>query len=484
MSGRRAFSAALSPGGVLVARYRYTGDELQVEQWVAERVALEDVDAALDRLADTVESMGGRGSNLALAMSGFGSSHHILSLPPAPPEVLRPVVEREMGRFYPDLKQPVLDFVLAGEVTDREGPKRDVLVGAIPRGVVERIHDALKDRGVALEHLTIMPRVVDHVFKAFDGSTRPSVMVVLAKTGPLIGCFRDGELRLFSEPPRLQPSGDAARGVVEHVERGALFLHQQFPFDREERVVMVAEAEAFEIMSTAIRAALDTEVTAADLAGSTPDAITALGAALDAASEYGLNLVPEPLRPAPATERWARSLGVAAFLVLAVAAVLWGWGAAGAARTVDQRLSVLNARLDREFVPVSEMRAVLEERRSHAERLAFLREGAQRQDRVQQMLRAVAASAPADIILDSLSVERDTDLGAWHLGVTGRATGVGSAAAVRAVDALYRGVPERLPVDEVVLDRLGSLLEDNASGSVAVDFEMSFIVRWEADLER
>lgn len=484
MSGRRAFSAALSPGGVLVARYRQAGDELQVEQWVAERVALEDVDAALDHLADTVESMGGRGSNLALAMSGFGSSHHILSLPPAAPEILRPVVQREMSRFYPDLKDPILDFVLAGEVADREGPKRDVLVGAIPRDVVERIHDTLRDRGVTLGHLTIMPRVVDHVFKAFDGSTQPSVLVVLAKTGPLIGCFRDGELRLFSEPPRIQPTGDTAQGVVEHVERGALFLHQQFPFDREGRVVMVAEHDAFETMSTAVRATMDTEVTAADLHGSAPDAITALGAALDAAGDDGLNLVPEALRPAPDTERWARSLGVAAFLVFALAAALWSWGVVGAARTVDHRLSTLNARLDREFVPVSQMRSVLEERRSHADRLAFLHEGVQRQDRVQEMLRAVAAAAPGDITLDSLTLERDPDLDAWHLGVTGRAIGVGSAAAVRAVDALYRGVPDRVPVEEVTLDRLGSLLQDEASGSVAIDFEMSFIVRWEADLER
>ncbi len=480
-TGGRRFSAMLLPGGVVVVEYRQSGDELETLQLAADRTHLEGLDEAADLLGNTVESLGGRGGRLALALGGFGASHHILELPPAEEELLRPVVTREMARFYPDLRDPVIDFVLAGAVADEESSKRDVLVGAVPRATALRLQGALAERGVTLEHLTILPRVVEHVFDATDASTRPSVFVALATTGPVIGCFHESDLRLYSEPPRIHARGDTMDGVVEHVERGALFLRQQFRSEGAERVVVVAAPEVTEALTGAIRDRMGVEVRVLDSPAG-PDALLALGPAMDMAGPESLDLLPESARPRPAAARWARRLAVAAALVVGVAALLWSWRAVEAARLLDARVDALDAELNRVLVPMNRIRSVVESRRSHAERLAFLAAEERRRDRVQEVLRAVADAAPPALELHELVLERDEDQDAWRLSVVGTAAGAGSAAAVRAVDGLYRGIPARLPVEELSLDALDGALP--AAERVAIDFEMSFIVRWDGDLER
>ncbi|HKJ93982.1 MAG TPA: hypothetical protein VJ957_12505 [Longimicrobiales bacterium] len=481
-SRARQFSGILSPNGVLVVEYRQSGDALDVVEFVAEQPARKDLATASELLARLVESLGGRGGRLALTVSGFGTSHHILTLPPAPPELLRPVVGREMSRFYPDLEDPVIDFVVVGAAESRDGPGQDVLVGAVPRAMVESVQRTLAARGIRLDHVTILPRVLQHIHDSLDTSPDPSVLVLMLQSGPLIGCFFDSDLRLCSEPlPGTfgVPATDVA-AVVEHVERGVLFLAQQFPGAGAAAVLVAAPAATYGAVSQAVLEEMDVQPGPLDT-GLPANAVAALGAAIDQRSERVLNLLPERLRPEPASQRWARALAAGAALVIAGAALWWSASSMLAARAVDARIGTLQTHLERRVPVLARIQPVLEQRRDHEARLAFLAPAGEREQRVQIILRAVAASTAEGVQLDSLVVTRSRD--GWTVGVGGVATGVSSAAAVRAVDVLYRGVPDHVPVDSVLLNRLGAMPADSA-GAVAVNFEMSFIVRWEADLGR
>ncbi len=476
----RRFSGILSPNGILLVEYHRVGDVLGVVEYAADRPERRDLGTAVELLARLTESLGGRGGRLSLGISGFGVSHHILTLPPASPELLRPVVAREMSRFYPDLKDPVIGFVVAGETETREGPYQDVLVGAMARHTVEGLHHTLASRGIALEHVTILPRVVQHIHDAVEASVEPSVLVLMLETGPVIGCFFAGALRLCSEPLRGTlgvPATDVA-AVVEHVERGVLFLNQQFPGRGTADVRVVAVDEQYDEVAQAVQQEMDVRVGRLDT-GLTPNVLAALGPAMDRRSGHPLNLLPEPLRPAPASRLWARALGAGAAVLIAAAALWWSAGAILAARSADARIGALQAQLEHRVPALARMRPVLEARRDHEARLAFLAPAGERELRVQRILRAVASSTAAGVRLDSLTLQAwGTD---WSVAVAGVATGESNAAAVRAVDVLYRGVPSRVPVDSVHLARLGAMSVDS-TGAVAVTFGMSFIVRWEADL--
>ena len=182
-------------------------------------------------LAEAVESLGGRGGTLELGLSGFGSAHHILPLPMAPRDVLEPVVRRELLRYYPDLRDPVVGFTEGPEVEPGDGPRRELLVGAVPRELAETLHRVLAAREITLSHLTILPRALQGVYDTFDGGEPPAVAVLLLESGPLIGCFQTGALRLYIEPP-LDIHGRpvrAAKAVADQVSRATLFLRQQFP---------------------------------------------------------------------------------------------------------------------------------------------------------------------------------------------------------------------------------------------------------------
>lgn len=480
-SGGR-FSAILSPNGILLVEYHQLGDVLGVVEFAADRPERKDLATATEQLARLTESLGGRGGELSLAISGFGVSHHILTLPPASPELLEPVVAREMKRFYPDLRDPVIGFVVAGMTDTREGPNQDVLVGAVPRNTVEGLHRTLANRGIRLEHVTIVPRIVQHIHDAVEASVEPSVLVLMLESGPVIGCFQDGDLRLCSEPLRgaLGVPATDVEAVVEHVERGVLFLNQQFPGQATADVRVVSLEEVYDEVAEGIQDEMDVRVERLD-AGLSPNALAALGPAMDARSTHPLNLLPEPLRPEPTAARWARGLAAAAALLVAVAALWWSVSATRAARSVEARVDALQAQLERRVPALARMRPVLEERRSHEARLAFLAPAGERELRVQRILRAVALSTAPGVRLDSLLLQHSGSN--WSVSVAGVATGASNAAAVRAVDVLYRGVGDHVPVDSVHLGRLGALAADS-TGAVAVSFEMSFIVRREADLGR
>ena len=138
--GGSSFSALVCPTGVHLVAYRRTRAGLQVERYNhVHRSGLSTDDVAA-MLADLLESEGARGRRVSIAVTGFGACHQIVTLPRAERAVLRPIVVRELRRFYPDLfaeaeVEPIVDFVELSAGDTAVSPQADLLVAGIrPRG--------------------------------------------------------------------------------------------------------------------------------------------------------------------------------------------------------------------------------------------------------------------------------------------------------------------------------------------------------------
>ncbi len=487
--GPRRFAAVASPHGLHVVEYDRERGGLALHSGVRQADPGSDPESLALSLADAIESLGGRGGELALVLGGLGTAHHILTLPIADEEILRPIVGRELARYYPKLEDPEVDFTRGAVVEGSSPRKQEVLVGAVPRGLAVALSRALADRKITLSHVTVLPEVLQTLYEAFDGSAESTVMVLLMEAGLHIGCFHRGALRLFIEPPQ-DMSGRPLRdpeSVTEQVERANLFLRQQFPTESVNRVLLATPGGEYAAVEAALQSGLGSDVV--PLADAPAGSLVALGAALDADSARPLRLLPPEVRPWTPAERWTRRLATAASIVIMAAAVWWAGAGMAVVRSEAARARAYETQVRSELAWLNGAQRTLETRRAHVNRLAFLEASSEKRAETRRILAAVAAAAPERIRLDTLRVEREGD--GWSLRLSGRAEGGGSAEAVRAVDQLYRGIPERLPADEVELGRLRDLQDTEqdtgmaAGGSpVAIGFDMSFIVQWPTDSRR
>lgn len=482
------FGALLAPNGLHIVEYRRGRRGLEIRRTHRHDTPATSIAEAAERLADLIRSAGGRGGRVAVALTGFGSCHTILALPPAKPELLRPVITRELLRFFPDLQDPLVEFVAVGASGDGAGAKQEFLAGAARRETVGVLQGVLADREITLEHVTVLPRVLQRLRDSVAAGPEGVVLAVLPAAAPALGFFHEGGLRLFSEP--LMRSGDARRladVVPEQVERGLLFVRQQFHGATIGRLLLAAEPAEHEALSVLLGGMPGLRVERLGPGGVAPGALLALGAALDARDPAGLNLLPPGLRPPRQAERLSRALGAASAAVLALAAVGWAWTAVRAEARARDSVRELEQQLEERVVPLAAVRPVIDERQAHNLRLAFLAGLQAERMRLQDLLRAVALAAPAAIRLDHLSVARvEAD---WHVALAGRAEATTSAVAVRAIDRLFRELPRRIPVRDLTLDQLADATgaADEAGGDtasagaeiVAIAFEISFIVRAE-----
>ena len=477
----RHFAAVAGPTGVHVVRYSRERGGLALDAGIRRKAPGSDVDGLADAIAEAVEALGGGEADLALALSGFGSAHHILSLPAADTEILRPIVRRELLRYYPDLEDPLIDFVFPAAAVAGESTNREMLVGAVPRRVATTLAQALRERGITLRHLTVLPQILQSLYDTFDGQEEPAVMVVVMESGTLIGCFHEGALRLFIEPPK-DVHGRPVRtpdAVTEQVERANLFLRQQFPNVRVSRVLLAAPAGEAVALRDALDARLGSRVI--ELAEVPAGSLAALGTALAADRAADFELLPAELRPRTAAERLTRRLALVAAALVAAGATWWAGAGMNVARTQADEAQQLERSVSRVLPALNRAERVLEARRGHQLRLVFVEETAAARSEVRRILAGIAAEARPAVRLDTLTIRRSD--GAWSVVVAGRAEAVSSAAAVRAIDGLYRGIADRLPVLEAEFGGMDGI-SGGGSAPVAIGFDMSFIVQWQTDLAR
>lgn len=489
-----SYSALLCPTGIHAIAYRNTPRGYRIERYT--KALREDLTAenAGEVLADLLEAEGARGRGVAIAVTGFGTCHQILTLPPANRELLEPIVARELRRFYPDLfaaedAQPIIDFAEIGTTPGASGnPQKELMVAAVPRSLLRTVGTALEHRGIELEHWTILPRALQRLYDAFSNGAPAAAALIMVPDWPLLGLFHGDELRLFSEPrsgPQLS-AHDEAENVVEQVERGALFLRQQFRGASVERLYLAAGASPESApLTRLIEQRLDLPITVLGPADEAPGALAALGIALNADEADELNLLPPEDRPTSASERWTRLLASASAAIVVLAAWWWCFSAFRAESAASLRLQQAQEALAHPSSNYSAVRPVIDARQAHAQRLAVLELLNRDHRRIPEVLWPLQAAAPR-IQVEELTISPAE--GGWSVILAGISIAPTTGDATDAVEALREQLAIELPDSGVTLEDLQyrQLAEDPpVEGEpevpygplpIAVSFRMSFII--------
>lgn len=477
----RLYAGVLTPAGVHVISYRRSRGHLDVIRYRAEERPLVGIAEAAGELASLLEAEGARNGRLSLSITGFGTCQHILNLPAASPELLQPVLQREMRRLYPDLFAAGTDDHYQGSVASGSAPARpdsslrDMLAAAVPKRVVAELRETLAARGIALDHLTVLPAALMRVYEAMvDGEAGHAAAVgVVLPNFPVVGFFYGGGMRLFAEPTAT--GQDLGAVTAEQIKRGKLYLRQQFRGASIDAIHLSAEAGDRELLTEWLTAAENPPVR--ELSPSDPPGVLlGLGTALNAEADDALDLLPPEFRPPSAAEAWTRALAVAACAVLILAASWWALTGVRTEAVAAERLRSARQTLApalAEFAPTS---AILTERREHAVRSEVLRQITVERERIPELLWPLQAAYPA-VNVRSFLLGRTAE--GWQGLLQGTATASSSASAAATVDALHQELGRELPPGSLRLQNLsygdGPASEQTLNG-VAVSFRMSFIV--------
>ncbi|MBA3467407.1 MAG: hypothetical protein H0T21_08350, partial [Gemmatimonadaceae bacterium] len=133
MSGNgrvRLFGAFIEPQGIHAVEYEREANGISVLRHLADESRVSGMADGGERLATLIGAGDGSRTSVSAAIRGFGSGYQIMMLPHAAPDILRPIVRRELARLYPDIDNPRVDFVLGGEIDRRRRERADA--GAAP----------------------------------------------------------------------------------------------------------------------------------------------------------------------------------------------------------------------------------------------------------------------------------------------------------------------------------------------------------------
>lgn len=479
-NGQRQFGAFVEPHGVFLVEYRRERDGLAILHHHSDQRRLVGLADAGERLGALIQSGGAVGGRLAVVLRGFGSTYQIMMLPPAEPAVLGPVVRRELARLNPDMERPRVDFVVGGEVDRRKRvrpesgtPQQEVLVGAAPDLAVTAFGEELAAAGIELDHLTLLPQVVQRLYQQADGSLQPTACFIGLPGGPVIVFFYEGQLRLVVEPPFSEESDlpSQVQAIVEHLERGNLYLRQQFRGVELSRLLLAVDAAGETDLIEALRLRLGYPVEKFPGLSSAPEGLVAMGAVLDGEAQKGLNLSPYAEAPEAVQERRRQQHVLLVGATVMAVAVIWAVLAVASdlkwSRQVESEKRVAESRM----ATLAPIRVIAALRQKHAESVSYLEMLATGQQHTQSVLRAIARAAPPGVQLNSVSLDRSGS--EWSISLAGNAYGETPADVLLGIDRLFHSLPRELPMHDLILAELGDI--NGGEFPAAMSFTLTFV---------
>ncbi len=477
----RTFAAFVERNGLQLIEFQKHRDRIDILDRVdvaGDYLSLSD---AAEALSKVLRDMGAGDSRLWMTLRGLGSSHHILVLPQAKPELLQPVVTREMQRLYPDLENPIVGFV-SGEPLDRRArsrpdvgtPPQEVLAAAIPHAAMDSLIEILGRDRVELQHVTVLPRVLQRLYAEHPSPDAPSVVVIMLRSGPLFGFFFDKQMRLVVEPPAERDTDSIApEFVIEQLERGNLYLRQQFRGAQISRLLLSAESAEYGPLSRAVEdgMGLIVERFAAQIGPSA--AVAAMGAVLDSQDGEGLNLFPLGETKKKTAERTTRRVAIVAAVMLIL--ISWWWAGNGVAAVTGwkSRISTLTTALNRRASPLQPLREVSDKRRETLQELAAIQRVGDERAKLQRLFDGLSLASQSGVSITRFTARRDPS--GWNATVSGSASSYSASAAVGSVHRFYRELPVFLGSSSITLDSL-RWSDPSADGApTTISFDMRFV---------
>ncbi|MGH7619588.1 MAG: hypothetical protein ACREPM_20430 [Gemmatimonadaceae bacterium] len=478
----RTFGALLSHDGVCLVEYRAERAGIRVmEQWTdATRCAT--IDEALARLVAIVSALHVKKARIAAAVEQFGVFHHVMTLPHADDDVLRPVIAREVQRVF-GLTDPVFAFTRddspAPARADGRAAPRQVFIGGAPKDVVDSFAGPLASGRVEIELVTVVAKAMHSLYRASGATHEPTAVLSCLEGGPHLAFFLDGRLELAIDPP-IALEGD--RGpipvILDQFERGAVYFRQQFRGATATRLLLAAPAGDYDTLAAALEQRLSIRVSPLFSGSVTPAAVVAMGAVLEARHAAPLDLLPHP---PTLTDRVRVALEgpnalVAGMATAAAVAGIWSATQFASLSSLRRERDALRADLRASVPAVEPMRKIAETRADYARRVQFV--GASRDERASltSTMQSIAHETPGGVRFDSLRIVRAAS--GWTVAVAGAASGTTAAQSVRALDGFYQAVRSRPGVTSASLDQFdytpAADSTKRAGAPVVADFHVSF----------
>lgn len=475
------FAAFVEPFGIFVVEYRREREGISLVRHRADTNRVIGFADAGERLAAVIKTMGPLPARLTAVMRGFGSTYQIMMLPPAEPAVLGAVVKRELARLNPELEAPRVDYVLGGQIDRRrrdrpEGstPQREVLVGAAPEIALSAFGEELALAEIALDHLTLLPQVMQRLYERADASPAPTACFIDLPGGPVIAFFHESQLRLVVEPPVGGDEELAVRVQVmsEHVDRGNLFLRQQFRGAELSRLLIAVKPEEGSDFLNALRESLPFPVENFPGPVSEPSALVCLGAVLDAEAEKGLNLSPFAESPEVKAERARRRTATVAGAVVCALAILWAVFSVATTLSLSRKVEANRKVATARMATLAPLRVIAAERQKNAQSQAYLQSLRSGEGQIQEFARGLVRATPPGVQLISVSLDKS---GAeWNATLSGNGYGETGADVLLAIDRFYHAVPREMAVHDLLLTELSDLPGDQFGAGMK--FTMTFVL--------
>ncbi|MEO6877343.1 MAG: hypothetical protein ABI205_02600, partial [Gemmatimonadaceae bacterium] len=300
-SQRKTFGALISHDVVCLVECAAEKAGIRVLQQWTDTGPSASIGDALERLHGLLAANDVRNATLALAVEQFGVFHHVMMLPGAADDVLRPVVRREVQRVF-GVSDPVIVFTRGPQHERREPTRADVrtaprqlFVAGAPRETINALSQGFSERRITVEIATVVPKAIHSLFHACGGGSEPTAVLVCLDGGPHLSYFLDGRLELAIDPP-IALEGDrlSIPVMLDQVERGSVYFRQQFRGATASRLLLAARHGEYDALAAAIQERMGVPVSPLFAGKASPEAVVAVGAVLEARSPAPLDLYPHP----------------------------------------------------------------------------------------------------------------------------------------------------------------------------------------------
>jgi hypothetical protein len=464
----RLVGAYVCPRGVHAVEVMATRAGVEVLRSFELGGRLSSADDAARYLARALDNNGIVAADVAVVARGFEIGHHTIALPPARPEMLAPIIEREVRRLEPQLTDAAIGWMPLPdeEHSSADQPaQRQFLVAALPGATVARFESALQESGHTLLHFTALPAAFQRVTEQFDAQRATTAQLVPLPDGLFLGLYLGGGVRITIEPPLQEQDALEGAAMAEETELGATYVRQQFRGAQVERAVIVGPAMLWPDTQSMLIDRLGIPVERLDVDGLSAAAIAALGAVLDARSPAPLSLGGTVAhRKEREKQAVVRNTALAASVFQALDA-----------RRSDEQLRQARARLEQLSANIGPIRQTADQRRLVRDAGGLVRLSVADRTELQNALVAISGGILGPIRLDSLALERGSS--GWIAALAGSATGATSGGAVQALHDFYRVLPRRLVLEELALEQMSYVDTTAADGTGArVAFQLSFVV--------
>lgn len=455
------FAAVVEPDGVWLVEYRREKSGYRVVQHASDVRRMQSAREAFESLASLVRNAGARRATLRVALQHFGAFHHIMTLPRADDRILRPIIRREMQRVF-NVSDPVVAFT-SGTPVERRSPERadattapnSYFIGGAPRETVGALVDALALPGLRVDCVTLVPEAIRRVHEVASSDDDVTASLVCLASGPHLAFFINGRMELALEPPvalETESVIDPAM-VVAQVERGVVYLRQQFRGAEPKLLFLAAPPGSFDTLAAALEERFGIRVRPLMPQIPGPEAVVAMGAVLEGDDAHPLDILPHP----PSLEERVRdsfrgTQGIAT-TTSAVAAVVafWAMAQANQVRRENQEVYRLRDRLNADLQALAPVRQAVERRARFMQRITVVDDVRVERQGLSRQLAGLANIVPPSMHFDSLAVSR-TQTG-WSTQVHGEVATPSAAQSVRDLNDFFQGLGNRPGVTAAALDR-------------------------------